>query len=247
MIRKSRFTLLLLLSLIVFLSFQNISASQSETSKKILFVYGGWEGHEPQKFRDVVVPWLESQGFEVIQSTDLEIYTDSNLMAELDLIIQVITMSTITNEQEKGLLKAVKNGVSIAGWHGGLGDSFRNNPHFQFLVGGQWVEHPGGKIDYSVNITNPDDPIMQGLTDFKVHSEQYYMHVDPAVEILATTTFSGEHFDWIDGTVMPVVWKKYYGKGKVFYSSLGHSVEEFEVTETFTILKRGILWSLDEL
>jgi hypothetical protein len=152
-------------------------------------------------------------------------------------------MGTITPEQEAGLLDAVRSGVGIAGWHGGMGDSFRNNTEYQFMVGGQWVAHPGNIIDYEVNIIKPEDPIVAGLSDFKMHSEQYYMHVDPSNEVLATTTFSGEYCEWIAGTVMPVVWKRRYGKGRVFYSSLGHVAKDFEVPEALEIMKRGMLWA----
>ena len=126
----------------------------------------------------------------------------------------------------------------MAGWHGGIGDSFRDNVDFQFMVGGQWVAHPGGVIDYEVNITNNEDNVTKGLSDFKMHSEQYYMHVDPNVKVLATTTFSADHAEWIEGSIMPVVWKKTYGKGRVFYSSLGHVVSDFEVPEALEIMKR---------
>ncbi len=152
-------------------------------------------------------------------------------------------MGTIAPEQEAGLLDAVRSGVGIAGWHGGMGDSFRNNTEYQFMVGGQWVAHPGGIIEYEVNIIKPEDPIVAGLSDFKMHSEQYYMHVDPSNEVLATTTFSGEYCEWIAGTVMPVVWKRRYGKGRVFYSSLGHVAKDFEVPEALEIMKRGMLWA----
>ncbi|MDF1515656.1 MAG: ThuA domain-containing protein, partial [Anaerolineae bacterium] len=144
---------------------------------------------------------------------------------------------------EKGLLDAVKSGIGIAGWHGGMGDSFRNNVNYQFMVGGQWVAHPGGVIDYEVNITKKDDPIVQGLNDFKMHSEQYYMHTDPSNDVLATTTFNGDHAYWIDGTVMPVVWKRTYGKARVFYTSLGHVAKDFQVFEALEIVKRGLLWA----
>ena len=144
---------------------------------------------------------------------------------------------------EAGLLEAVKGGVGIAGWHGGLGDSFRNNVAYQFMVGGQWVAHPGGVIDYEVNITDHKDNVTKGLKDFKMHSEQYYLHVDPNMKVLATTTFTGEHAEWIDGTVVPVVWKKVYGKGRVFYSSLGHVAADFDVPEALEIQKRGIRWA----
>ena len=211
--------------------------------KEVLFIYGGWEGHEPGLCRDIFVPWMESEGAHVHLSTDLDTYTDEDLMKSLDLIIQIFTMSSIEEKQEKGLLNAVKSGAGLAGWHGGLGDAFRQNVEYQFMVGGQWVAHPGGVIDYEVNIIDHKDAVTRGLSDFKMHSEQYFMHVDPNVKVLATTTFNGEHGEWIDGATMPVVWKKVYGKGRVFYTSLGHVAADFKVPEALEIMKRGIRWA----
>ncbi|MFC1693484.1 ThuA domain-containing protein [Candidatus Latescibacterota bacterium] len=223
---------------------KNLFAQEKLKRKKsALIVWGGWEGHEPKKCVDIFAPWLEAQGFHVEVSDTLDSYRDEEKMKSQDLIIQAFTMSEITNKQEKGLLDAIEGGVGIAGWHGGLADSFRSNISYQFMVGGQWVAHPGGIIDYEVNITNHDDPITRGLSDFSMHSEQYYMHVDPANDVLATTTFSEKYAPWIEGVVMPVVWKKMYGKGRVFYSSLGHVVKDFEVPQALEIMKRGMLWA----
>ncbi|MBM3284525.1 MAG: ThuA domain-containing protein [Candidatus Aminicenantes bacterium] len=213
------------------------------SKKKALFVWGGWEGHEPRQCVDIFAPWLAEQGFTVEISTTLDSYLDEEKMQSLDLIVQVYTMSTITPQQEKGLLEAVKSGVGLAGWHGGLADAFRSNTEYQFMVGGQWVAHPGGIIPYEVKIIDGDDPVTAGLADFRMNSEQYYMHVDPANEVLATTTFSGEHASWIKGVAMPVVWKKMYGRGRVFYTSLGHVAKDFDVPEAREIVKRGMLWA----
>jgi uncharacterized protein len=214
------------------------------SGKKILMVWGGWDGHEPKQCVDIFAPWLKDLGHELIISNSLETYTDKSLMDSVDLLIQVYTMGQISAEQEKGLLEAVKAGMGIAGWHGGLGDSFRNNTEYQFMVGGQWVAHPGGVIDYRVNITNHEDQVTKGLDDFDMHSEQYYMHVDPNVNVLACTTFTSDNAGWIRGCVVPVCWKKAYGKGRVFYSSLGHVSADFKVPQVFEIMKRGILWAL---
>jgi type 1 glutamine amidotransferase len=211
--------------------------------KKALLVWGGWSGHEPKQCVDIFAPYLQTQGYDVEVSDNLDVYLDKAKMASLALVVPVWTMGTITHEQETGLLEAVKGGVGIAGWHGGMGDSFRNNTEYQFMVGGQWVAHPGGVIDYKVNITHHTDPITAGLKDFKMHSEQYYMHVDPANEVLATTTFGGEYAPWIKGTVMPVVWKRTWGAGRVFYTSLGHIAKDFDVVEALTIVQRGMLWA----
>ncbi|MDA3822635.1 MAG: ThuA domain-containing protein [Bacteroidales bacterium] len=214
--------------------------------KKVLFVWGGWNGHEPEQCRDIFVPWMESEGADVIVSDSLGVSTNKELMKSLDLIVQVWTMGTITNSQEKGLLHAVKSGVGIAGWHGGLGDSFRNNVEYQFMVGGQWVAHPGGVIDYTVDIVDKKDFVTKGLaTPFKMKSEQYYMHVDPNVNVLVTSTFNGDHASWIDGAVIPVVWKKTFGEGRVFYNSLGHVASDFDVPQALEIMKRGIRWAAE--
>ena len=212
--------------------------------KRVLMTWGGWEGHEPKDCVNVWAPVLEANGFEVEIHDSLDVFLDRDTMRGLSLIVPVWSMATITREQERGLLDAVRSGVGIAGWHGGMGDSFRNNPDYQWMVGGQWVAHPDGIIDYEVNIVDHEDPITRGISDFKMRSEQYYMHVDPSNHVLATTTFHSQSAPWINGCVMPVAWKRTWGEGRVFYSSLGHVAKDFEVTEVREIHTRGMLWAL---
>jgi uncharacterized protein len=211
--------------------------------KSALLCWGGWEGHQPKQVAELFSACLRDRGYSVEVSDTLDAYLDAEKLGKLSLIVPIWTMSTITNEQEKGLLSAVESGVGIAGWHGTMGDSFRNNTNYQFMVGGQWVAHPGNIIDYKVNIINHTDPITAGIQDFAMKSEQYYMHVDPANEVLANTTFTGDHASWINGVVMPVVWKKMYGKGRVFYCSLGHVAKDFDVPEAREIVLRGMDWA----
>lgn len=216
----------------------------AQKSRSALVVWGGWEGHEPKQCVEIFIPWLEANGFKVEVSHTLDAYLDPAKLKTLDLIVHIVTMSDIKPEQEKNLEEAVKGGVGLAGWHGGLGDAHRSAVEYQFMVGGQWVAHPGGVIDYEVDIVKPGDPIVKGLKPkFKMRSEQYYMHVDPIVEVLATTTFSGAHAPWIEGVVMPVTWKKMYGKGRVFYTSVGHVAADFDVPEAREMVKRGLLWA----
>lgn len=211
--------------------------------KKALVTWGGWDGHDPQQtsalFRDI----LEGESYEVVYTNTLDVYTDGALMKSLDLIVPVWTMSEITNEQSRGLCDAVAAGCGLGGWHGGMCDSFRKNTEYQFMTGGQWVAHPGNIIPYSVQITGKDDPIVKGLKDFQMVSEQYYMHTDPGNTVLATTTFDGVHADWVKGTVMPVVWRRPWKAGKVFYTSLGHRRLDFDVPEAREITRRGLLWA----
>ena len=217
-------------------------------SKRVLIVYGGWDGHDPRQTSHLFAGLLEAAGLNVTLSQTLDSFLDTELMGAVDMVVPVYTMSSISREQEAGLLDAVRErGVNVGGWHGGMADAFRQNTEYQFMVGGQWVAHPGNIIDYRVNVHDQQHPITAGIGDFDMHSEQYYMHTDPGNEVLATTTFGGEHAPWIKGTVMPVVWTRRYGEGKIFYSSLGHVIGDFDVPEAREIVRRGLLWAADSL
>ena len=132
-----------------------------------------------------------------------------------------------------------------------MGDAFRDHPTYHFLIGGQFVAHPPGWpdnpvpsddfVDYDVTITRPDDPIVEGIRSFRLRSEQYYMLVDPSNEVLATTTFSGDHLWWIEGTTIPVVWKRRWDQGRVFYCSIGHTIADLEVPQVTEIMRRHAL------
>lgn len=210
--------------------------------RSALIVYGGWDGHDPEECAAIYRRWLHEDGFTVRMETATSAFADPSIH-ELSLIVPIYTMSQIEKAEAENLSQAVISGVGLAGHHGGMSDAFRDSVEYQFIVGGQWVAHPGGIIDYTVDIAKPEDPIMAGLKAFAYRSEQYYMHVDPANEVLATTTFSGEHAPWIEGVVMPVVWKRRHGLGRVFHSTLGHSAAEFDKPEMATILRRGINWA----
>lgn len=211
--------------------------------RNALIVWGGWSGHDPEECAAIYRRWLHEDGFSVRVETNPEVFAEPEIK-NLSLIVPCITMGTISKEAAENLAAAIAEGVGMGGHHGCMADSFHDSPLYQFVVGGQWVAHPGGQIDYTVEVSRPDDPIMQGIpASFPYHSEQYYMHVDPGNEVLATTTFSGEHANWVEGVVMPVAWKKRYGEGRVFYCSLGHRAAEFEVPEMATILRRGLNWA----
>lgn len=210
--------------------------------RKALIVWGGWDGHTPRQSAAVVADMLRGHDFDVTVRDTTAAYADPDL-GKADLIVPMVTMSQIGKDELAGLTAAVRAGTGLAGFHGTMCDSFRAETEYQFMTGGQWVAHPGDIIDYTVNITRPDDPVMAGIGDFPYRSEQYYMHTDPSNAVLATTTFTGAHLADVAGVVMPVVWKRHYGQGRVFYSALGHTAAEFEVPQMRTIFERGALWA----
>lgn len=210
--------------------------------KHALFISGGWDGHKPEVSADIFSKALREQDYEVKLTDDLEVLVQDDL-SQYDLIVPNWTMGEISGDQSKALVAAVEAGTGLGGWHGGAGDAFRGNIGFQWLVGGQFLGHPGNIIDYTVDIVDGNHPVTAGLSTFRMHSEQYYMMVDPGAHILATTTFTGAHCAWVEGVVMPTVWVKPWGKGRVFYCALGHQPSDFEVPEVHTIITRGLRWA----
>jgi len=219
-----------------------LASGGDKRMRRALIVWGGWHGHEPEKCAEIIKGWLTEDGFAVETATETSAFGEPAIR-DFDLVVPIYTMSKIEKADAVNLAAAVESGVGLAGHHGGMADAFRECVEYQFVVGGQWVAHPGNIIDYRVDIVKPDDPIVAGIESFPYRSEQYYMHVDPSNEVLATTTFSGEHAWWIEGVTMPVAWKRRHGKGRVFYSSLGHVAAEFEVPQMATILRRGMNWA----
>jgi uncharacterized protein len=209
--------------------------------KKALIVQGGWDGHEPKQVSEILANALAAEGFDVEVADTLDALKDEGKLKALDLIVPEWTMGAITTEQLNPMLAAVRSGVGIAGVHGGMCDAFREQTEYQFMTGGQWVAHPGNIITYTVNIVDRNDPITAGIEDFEVTSEQYYMHVDPAVRVLATTTFDNPVGR--GDVVMPVTWTTNYEQGRVFYCSLGHSAETAAMPPVLTMVTRGMLWA----
>lgn len=211
-------------------------------TKRALILWGGWQEHTPEacalRVRDMLAP----AGFEVDLGRDLGGLSGGTL-SSVDLIVPIMTNATLERDQMAEVIAAVEAGTGLAGFHGGMCDAFRSEVAWQFMTGGNWVAHPGDFIDFRVEITDRDDPVMQGIDDFDYRSEQYFMHVDPGNTVLATTRFTGQHCAWVEGTVMPVVWKRQHGRGRIFYSSLGHNAAEFDHPQMAEIFRRGALWA----
>lgn len=213
--------------------------------RKALIVWGGWDGHQPEQVAQIFKRQLEAEGFEVDVQDKLEAFGDAEYLKSLDLIIPVWTMGEIEQELVNNVSAAVQSGVGLAGCHGGMCDAFRKNVDWQFMTGGQWVAHPGNDgVRYTVEMGNSSSPLVEGIANFEVSSEQYYLHVDPAVEVLATTRFptvDGPHA-FNKAVDMPVAWTKRWGLGRVYYNSLGHQANIMEIAEVQEMMRRGFLW-----
>ncbi len=216
------------------------SKNSKNYRKRVLLLYGGWEGHQPECFADFAENELLGD-FDVVRSQDLGMLCP-DLLASFDLLVPIWTFGEITDIQETTLLNAVANGMGIVAWHGNASSFLNSRPH-KFLLGGQFVGHPGGNdVTYSVRFLG-NDPLVDGLEDITVTSEQYYLLIDPAIKVLATAYIDGDNMNWLSGVQMPVVWKRRWGKGRVFYCALGHTLDVLEQPSITTLLRRAVRWA----
>ena len=210
------------------------------SGKKALVVWGGMELHTPERGAHVVRDLLEAEGFAVTVTDDYDALAAEDVGSN-DLVVPVIT-DGVAPEKIGNLVAAVRAGTGLAGYHMGLATTFRASVPFRYMASVYWVQHPGNIITYRVDVTRGDHPIMAGIDSFEHTSEQYYLNYDPAVEVLATTVFSGEFHPWRKDVVMPVVFTTMHDRGRVFYSSLGHTADEL-VGPVREILRRGLVWA----
>ncbi|MDR2479083.1 MAG: ThuA domain-containing protein [Treponema sp.] len=217
--------------------------------RKALIMYGGWDGHEPKKIAARFGNFLRESGFEVTEAETTDVLSDIALLATQDVFIPVWTSGReLPKEPFENIARTIGSGVGMAGCHGGMCDAFRSNVLWQFITGANWVAHPGGDgVKYRVNIKSKSNPLTEGINDFDVASEQYYLHVDPANEVLATTRFpTVKWYHSANGEVdMPQVWARKWGHGRVFYNALGHHDDIFDIPEAWELMKRGILWAAE--
>lgn len=216
--------------------------------KKALVFWGGWDGHEPEQVATYIGGLLEKKAFDVTVTHDMTCLEDKDYTASFDVLVPVVTMDKITSEQVESVSEALAGGTGLVGCHGGMCDAFRESVLWQFITGGNWVSHPGGDgINYTVNIKNSSSPLVEGIKDFKVKSEHYYLHVDPAVEVLATTRFPNVH--WYHATNkevdVPQVWTKRWGHGRVWYTALGHVEAIVRMDEVTELINRGLDWAAE--
>ena len=212
---------------------------------KALITWGGWEGHEPDKVAAIFDTMLRDAGIDTVVTDSLDCFDDRERLKTYDLIVPVWTMSDLSREAATNVSEAVAHGTGIAGCHGGMCDAFRGSPLWQFITGANWVAHPGGDgVKHRITITS-DDPLVAGIDGFDVETEQYYLHVDPANNVLATSrTDVVTWYHSANGAVeMPVAWTRAWGLGRVYYNSLGHQANVIAGGPAHEMLRRGLLWA----
>ena len=215
-------------------------------TRQVLIVRGGWEGHSPVEATERFIPFLRDQGFEVDVHDGPEAYDDAEALAATDLVVQCFTQGEATDEQVTNLGAAVRAGTGLAGWHGGIVDSFRGSPDYLHLTGGQWAAHPGGFVDYAVEVVpeRSGHPIVEGLERWKHHTEQYWCLTDGLNDVLVTSRFEATPLTpWRSDLEVPAVWTRQWGDGRVFVSTIGHTLEDLDVPEVRTLTQRGLLWA----
>ena len=216
------------------------------SQRRALIVRGGWPGHSPEIATELFIPYLVEAGFDVVVEDSLEVYADTELMSSLDLIVQCWTMGEILPDELRGLRAAVAAGTGFAGWHGGIIDSFRLATDYLQMMGAQFAAHPGDLVDHTITVLPDaaDHPVMAGISSFSLHSEQYWMLTDSAIDVLATTQIlPGPDTPWTEPVVCPAIWTRTWGAGRIFVCAPGHHMADLVNPNLQAVIERGMVWA----
>lgn len=230
----------------------------TDSPRQALVVRNGWDGHQPVEATDSFLPFLREHGFTVGVHDSPAVYADADVMAGIDLVVQCNTMSTIGKDELRGLRTAVESGTGLAGWHGGIADSYRNEADYLQMIGGQFAHHPGKHPDersgdqsdnylpHRIDVLPEaaDHPIMRGISSFTLTTEQYWVLSDGLNDVLATTTIESRPWDpWSRPITSPAVWTRQWGRGRIAVCTPGHNLEVLADATVRTIIERGMLWA----
>ena len=169
-----------------------------------------------------------------------DILDDKNLRDKYDIILAYNqeAYTNLTHKQRDGYLHFVRSGGPWVGIHS-ASDFLKNCPDYVRMVGGKFETHPPfGEMH--VKRVIGDHPILEGMDDFTTMDEFYHVADCPLhdKEILLVSQSPKE------GKTRPVAWTRRYGKGKVFYTVLGHSKPSFENPDFQKLIYQAVRWAL---
>jgi type 1 glutamine amidotransferase len=178
------------------------------------------------------LPWLDitvSGDWNVLRWEALAPY-------DLAIIYAGSRRHACTDEQLAGLRKFIERGGGFVPLHF---TSANANPDFLALVGASFINHPPHG-PFEVRVADPDHPITRGLPPTMQIEDECYRSDYPdraALHVLQTS----HHTAGIDGE--PSSWVREIGRGRLFYSALGHDARSFPNPELRELLSRGIRWA----
>jgi len=209
-------------------------SAQGGEKIKLFFLQGG--GHDWKGNFAILQPILEKTGdFEISASNDMdELKADS--IKKYNLILFYGSGLNFKNpEQEKGLIEFVKGGGAFAGIHSAT-DSFKNSEAYWQMIGGRFKGHGGGK--FWTRIVDKEHAITKGLEDFEIQDETYSHNYAKGFEPHSLVKIDR------GAEQQSMGWCHEFGKGRVFYTSLGHGREAWVNPHFQRLAVRGLYWAV---
>ena len=156
----------------------------------------------------------------------------------------------LNDEQKKDLLKFVHDdGKGFVAAHTGT-TAFLSWPEFNELIGGQFDQHPWGVTSGTIVNEDPNFPATKHLPLSFPFTDEFYQTKNfsrDKIRVLLRLDMSkmppnpGVH---ITNGDFPLAWAKMYGKGRVFYSALGHASATWDNPDVYHMYFEAIRWAL---
>ncbi len=190
--------------------------------------------HDPAG-ADVILSTLQSAGIRATLTEDVSVV--SRLSSEgVNVLLLYTQGDTFSSQQVQELTHWVRAGHSIVGIHSATATN-KTDDAYAKLLGSRFIGH-GPVFDFSVKVSDPDHPIAQRLTDFRVTDELYLLQAFDEFEVFLSA--------WWGGKEQPVGYEKSEGKGKVIYLANGHDPRSLSNKTVQELITRAVHYAAED-
>lgn len=193
----------------------------------------------------------KDRGFTVVATEETDLFTKEKL-AEFDAVLFLNSSGDVFNEEEEAAFKHyMQSGGGWVGVHLAAGTEMKHTiwPWFMELVGGRFTYHPK-RQEATMIITDTEDPTTRHLENpWRIYGEWYnYEHLNPNLHVLISMDETSYDFGDKEpmGDFHPLAWKHEFDGGRVFYTGLGHTEEEYRDPDFLEHLYQGILFAVGD-
>jgi type 1 glutamine amidotransferase len=228
---------------------------------------------QPCYAETILRPVCEKRHWELVSTKDGDIFTPENI-SKFDAFLFYTTGDLTADKQpdgkpiadgskpmskdgKKAFLKSIKDGKGFVGFHC-ASDTFHVGDHFEKqspkerdpyinMLGGEFIIH-GSQQPATMKVVDPHFPGAEGLGQSFSKTEEWYSlkNFGKDLHVILVNETDGMHDKPYERPAYPATWIHNYGKGRVFYTSMGHREDVWTSPEFQSITVGGISWALGD-
>ena len=225
------------------------SSAQDRPARILYFTHSAGYRHDViPTSRDVLQRIGATADFQITMSEDVAVFTTENLLRYGGIMFFTTGELPMSNAQRVALTDFIQAGGGFLGVHSAT-DTFYQWPEYRKIIGGYFDQHPWGTFNAPIVVEDPSFPGMkQWPQSFTLNDEIYQMKMFSRENTRVLMRLDASKLDLTNKMVhrddrdFAVAWAKMYGKGRVFYTTLGHVEANWDKPEMQTMFVEALKW-----